>query len=296
MTLNLMRGSRVDPHISAWEQLHGKYNFDAHPIAPLGMRIVLHEKPHQRGSWSPHGVEGFYLGPALEHYRCYRGWVVKTQRERISDTIAWHPQTIKMPGASEKELLIKALTDLQTTIHATAHNLPPSETLSFAALHQELTNLFPSLPSSTISPIQQILPRLHATTQRIHPTLQANPPNPAPDQPLATPTTMPTEQRVEPSPTTHDVQRVASPQSPNQDLTSCPTLIPISAWTYRIASRWRQHFLHAIETPHHVIHPYEQSSYTTRPTPSPARSTTPPMPSQHTCGKMASQARGSPSR
>eukprot|EP01035_Chromulina_nebulosa_P007419 gene7419-10021_t len=66
MTLNLLLGSRLDPRISAWEQLHGKYNYDAHPIAPLGMRIVLHEKPHQRGSWSPHhGVEGFYLGPAL---------------------------------------------------------------------------------------------------------------------------------------------------------------------------------------------------------------------------------------
>ena len=65
MTLNLMRGSRVDPHISAWEQLHGKYNFDAHPIAPLGMHIILHEKPHQRGSWSPHGVEGFYLASTI---------------------------------------------------------------------------------------------------------------------------------------------------------------------------------------------------------------------------------------
>ena len=296
MTLNLMRGSRVDPHISAWEQLHGKYNFDAHPIAPLGMRIVLHEKPHQRGSWSPHGVEGFYLGPALEHYRCYRGWVVKTQRERISDTIAWHPQTIKMPGASEKELLIKALTDLQTTIHATAHNLPPSETLSFAALHQELTNLFPSLPSSTISPIQQILPRLHATTQRIHPTLQANPPNPAPDQPLATPTTMPTEQRVEPSPTTHDVQRVASPQSPNQDLTSCPTLIPFSTQSPpgRTALppggdniSYTRSKLRTTSSTH--------MGSTARPR-NPTRSTYPPVPSQYTRGKMASQARGSPSR
>jgi hypothetical protein len=64
---------------------------------------------------------------------------------------------------------------------------PPSDTLSLTALHQELTNLFPPLPSSTIFPIQQILPRLHATTKRLHPTIQANLPNPAPDQPVATP-------------------------------------------------------------------------------------------------------------
>ena len=179
MTLNLMRGSCVDPHISAWGQLHGKYNFDAYPIAPLGMRIALHEKPHQWGLWSPHGVEGFYLGPALEHYRCYRGWVVKTQRERVSDTVAWHPQTIMMPGASEKELLIKALADLQTAIHASANNLPPSDTLSLAALHQELTNLFPPLPSSSISPIQRdssTLP-LKESILRLQLTHPIRPPN-----------------------------------------------------------------------------------------------------------------------
>ncbi len=80
LSLNLLRGSRIDPCISAWTQLHGTYDLSAHPIAPLGMRIVLHEKPHQRATWAPHGVEGFYLGPALNYYRCYRGCVIKTQR------------------------------------------------------------------------------------------------------------------------------------------------------------------------------------------------------------------------
>jgi hypothetical protein len=65
LSLNILRGSRLDPRISTWEQPHGKFDFYAHPIVPLGMRIVLHEKPHQRGTWAPHGVEGFYLGPAL---------------------------------------------------------------------------------------------------------------------------------------------------------------------------------------------------------------------------------------
>ena len=96
--------------------------------APLGICIVMHEKPSQRGSWAPHAVDGFYLGPALQHYRCYRGWVVKTQCERVVDTVAWHLQTIVMPGASEKELLTKALVDLRTAIHESTLQLPQSET------------------------------------------------------------------------------------------------------------------------------------------------------------------------
>ena len=94
------------------------------PLAPLGIRVVMHKKPSQRGSWAPHGVDGFYLGLALQHYRCYRGWVVKTQRERVVDTVAWHPQAIVMPGASEKELLTKALIDLRTAIHISTSQLP----------------------------------------------------------------------------------------------------------------------------------------------------------------------------
>ena len=73
LTLNLLRRSQLDPCISAWEQLHGKYNYDAHPLAPLGMRIVLHKKLPHRDSWLPNGGEGFHFGPALEHYRCHRG-------------------------------------------------------------------------------------------------------------------------------------------------------------------------------------------------------------------------------
>ena len=124
--------TRIPARISAWKQLHGKYNFDAHPLAPLGIRIVMHENLSQHGSWAPHEVNGFYLGLALQHYRCYHGWVVKTQRERALDKVAWHrPQTIVMPGASEKELLItKALVDLRTALHASTLQLSQSETQS----------------------------------------------------------------------------------------------------------------------------------------------------------------------
>ena len=54
LSRNLLRGSRIDLRISVWAQLHRTNDFSAHPIAPLGMRIVLHEKPQQRATWAPH--------------------------------------------------------------------------------------------------------------------------------------------------------------------------------------------------------------------------------------------------
>ena len=72
LTLNLLRSSQITPKFSAWEQLFGRYNFNRTPIAPPGIRVVAHVKPDQQGSWAPHGLDAWYVGPALDSYRCYR--------------------------------------------------------------------------------------------------------------------------------------------------------------------------------------------------------------------------------
>ncbi|KAJ1389522.1 hypothetical protein B484DRAFT_301114, partial [Ochromonadaceae sp. CCMP2298] len=98
ITLNLLRPYTVDPTISAYAGIHGKpYDFLQHPLAPVGTQVVIHDTPASRLSWAPHGVPGFYLGPALDHHRCYRVFTTQTQQTRVSDTIAWLPTAFKMP-------------------------------------------------------------------------------------------------------------------------------------------------------------------------------------------------------
>ena len=75
MTLNMLRGSRLNNKLSAWAQVHGQYDFDAHPIAPPGINVMVFEDADKRGSWDPHCVAGHYLGPSLEHYRNHRVWI-----------------------------------------------------------------------------------------------------------------------------------------------------------------------------------------------------------------------------
>jgi hypothetical protein len=41
LTLNLMRGSRMNPKQSAWEQVHGHYDYNRTPIAPPGMNVMI---------------------------------------------------------------------------------------------------------------------------------------------------------------------------------------------------------------------------------------------------------------
>jgi hypothetical protein len=100
LTINLLWASCVDPTISAFEAINGPFDYNATPLAPPGCKIVVHEKPGQQASWDPHGVIGWYLGPAMEHYRCYRCYINKTQAEHISDTVEfmqnWPPYLLSL--------------------------------------------------------------------------------------------------------------------------------------------------------------------------------------------------------
>ena len=75
LTLNLLRGSRINPNLSAWAQVHGAFDFNQTPVAPPGTRVLVHEKPTVHATWALHAVDGWYLGPAMHHYRCYRVWL-----------------------------------------------------------------------------------------------------------------------------------------------------------------------------------------------------------------------------
>ena len=75
ITLNLLRASRMNPKLSAYAQIEGEFDYNRTPLAPPGIKVIVHEKPKDRASWAPHGVEGWYIGPAMESYRCYRTFI-----------------------------------------------------------------------------------------------------------------------------------------------------------------------------------------------------------------------------
>lgn len=118
ITLNCLLPWHPNPSISAYHGLTGaKFDFRAHPIGPAGTAIVIHDKPSARGTWQVHGTPGFYLGPALHHYRSHRCLSSHTGMERNSDTVAWFPEKVPPPTPlSPAELLHAAILDLRNYI------------------------------------------------------------------------------------------------------------------------------------------------------------------------------------
>ena len=108
LTLNLLHPSRLNPKLSAYAQLEGAFDFTCIPLAPPGTHATVHEKPTQRCTWAPHGIDGWYIGPAMDHYQCYRVWIPSTHAERIADTIQFFPTILRTPNLSHCDTTLQA--------------------------------------------------------------------------------------------------------------------------------------------------------------------------------------------
>ena len=112
LSLNLHRPSRINPKISAYTQIHGAFNYNKTPLAPAGCKVIVHDRIDDRGTWSEHGTRGYYIGPALHHYRNYECYMPATKAKRTSNTIAFFPEYCKMPTTSSTDRLTMILADL----------------------------------------------------------------------------------------------------------------------------------------------------------------------------------------
>ena len=185
-TLNLLRPARLNPRLSAEAFLNGAFDYNKTPLAPPGTKVLLHETPLQRTTWAPHGVDGWYLGAAPNHYRCHRIYVPRTRAERIGHSVRFFPHDSKLPNQTSAEHATAAALALVKALQhpAPSHPFPPSSDTATAL--QQLADLFlqtstkpePSLPS-IVRPAPQKSPRMIAKPPRV----LAAPPRVAPAKP-----------------------------------------------------------------------------------------------------------------
>ena len=124
MTQIFLRNTRTNPKLSSWEYIFGRYDYRATPMAPPGIKMVIHEKPSQRGSLDPLGIVGFYIGPAMMHYRSVKCCIPSTRAERVTDTITFLPHKTPVPQVSPAELIRHALEKIIKLATSPPKNLP----------------------------------------------------------------------------------------------------------------------------------------------------------------------------
>ncbi len=60
----------------------------------------------------PHATDGFYVGPASNHYQCLLFYIPSMQRFRFSDTWHLYPTHCQIPVTSQHNLSIVAAADI----------------------------------------------------------------------------------------------------------------------------------------------------------------------------------------
>jgi hypothetical protein len=218
MTLNMLRNSRINPKLSAATHIFGQHDFNRAPMAPPGTRIIAHETPTRKRTWSPHGQDGWYIGPALEHYRCYTVYITKTRSNRIVETVEFFPQKFILPFPSSNDLATQAAADLT---HALLHPQPAGPFCQVgdeqAIALKRLASLFASTkPRNKRSPLAPQDEIENNAPQRVHTTV-------SPPRVAGTDQEQISLQHISPSQSTPNshrkqqipIRRIVTPQTPH---------------------------------------------------------------------------------
>ena len=149
-------------------------------MAPPGTKVIVHNKPTKRPAWGFHGDEGYYVGPALHHYRCIECLMTNSRRTRIADTVQFFPHKIPFPTISLSTRLTTAVDEILSTL-ATPKFRQDNPNLHFddetmmaiytvaSILHRIIPK--PPLPSIPIPPSSLFPTVMHNTTTPKIPTV-----------------------------------------------------------------------------------------------------------------------------
>jgi hypothetical protein len=127
--------------VSAYQYVHGSFDYNKTPLAPLGCAVQLYESNSRRGTWAEHSTNGWYIGTSMEHYRCHRIYVKKTRSERISDTVFFKHKYITQPTVTPADTIVKALDDLTHALKGRRNVQGTSEIETLERIDELLNNI-----------------------------------------------------------------------------------------------------------------------------------------------------------
>ena len=182
ITLNLLRYSRRQPNLSAYAATFGNFNFNQTPLAPPGTRVLVHETTKQRASFAPHGVDGWYIGPSVDHYRCYNCYIPSTSGTCNSISVDWFPHPIPFPNVTTDDYLTQTAEDMLDLIRQklASTRKTPSPRSRMAQRYKTPTQKWPELLQR--APEMPIAPQVPAPPPRVETLTQIEQPrdNPSP--------------------------------------------------------------------------------------------------------------------
>lgn len=196
LTLNLLRQANADPTKSAWEYFNGPFNYDATPMGPLGIDVLIHKNAAARNSWDFRCHEGWNVGVSLEHYRCQRVVGKASKVEQISDAVEFRHQHLTTPTVTPADRVLHGINTLSNALKDSPSSICDDQLQAISALRDICTAWAQTLPAaSSPSPPLTRAPTDASAARVVRPSPVPQPSIPPPSAPRVEPSVP----RVEPS-------------------------------------------------------------------------------------------------
>jgi hypothetical protein len=112
LALNFLRQSNAVPTVLSHQYVHGNFDYNKMPLAPMGCAVQLHQSSTRRASWAENLIDQWYLQTSPEHYQCHVIYVKQMKNESVSDTVFFKTKYITQPTMTPADIITKALNNL----------------------------------------------------------------------------------------------------------------------------------------------------------------------------------------
>jgi hypothetical protein len=106
----------------------------------VGCHVLIHAKPVTRQSWDFRVKDGFYIGPALNLYCCFKLVKSNTKSQVISDTVKFCYAYRSIPAPTPNDKIVHSLQVMSVALT----NAPPPTSMSQVEAIANLRDLFES--------------------------------------------------------------------------------------------------------------------------------------------------------
>jgi hypothetical protein len=110
------------------------------PLGPVGCCVLIHAKLATQQLWDFRTKPGFYIGPALDSYRCFKLVKSDTKSQVILDTVKFCHVYLSVPVPSAKDKIIHSL----QVVAGKIRGAPPPTSVSQLEAITSLQEIFES--------------------------------------------------------------------------------------------------------------------------------------------------------
>jgi hypothetical protein len=169
LTLNLLQRSRINPKLSAWEQIHGHFDYNRTPFGSTRNQSSDPRDTRQKGNVvRPCDRRMVYRpGSAFNHYQLHTVYCNDSGAERTAGTLTW---LIIMPIATPQDMVQAAIENLTTALKhpkqdTLAQHLQPSATAKLQEQAEIFTNNNDTVTKTLGQKVKSPLPQKLASKQ-----------------------------------------------------------------------------------------------------------------------------------